>query len=393
MKQQHWVVVGFIFLILGIGVSVYLVSHHYDLMYARQESKSFCSVNAAFDCDAVNTSVYSEVAGIPVSLIAALAFLVELLLLLGYRAFGEDEKKKLARFYFYLTVGNVVVSIALAIVSSFILKTYCLMCLTLYVVSLATFITGWKLVGEQKFSLLASDIASLFKSGSSGGARGILILLLLVPVGGVLANAMYRESMAGEIDKVVAQSIMDWKANKPFTFAFGHPHEEGNPSASFQIVEFSDFQCPHCKRAAPSIHAFINAHKQDVHFVFQNYPLDKSCNNKMKTELHDKACLMARVALCSQEQNKFSEAHDWIFAHQDDLNADSVKTMAGELNLDEKALQSCVQDNKNIQDEVLRELDQGNLAGVEGTPTVFVNGRALPAGFLIPVLEAAFNSK
>src|ERR1700730_8462004 len=101
-----------------------------------------------------------------------------------------------------------------------------------------------------------------------------------------------------------------------------------------QIVEFSDFQCPHCKHAAPSLHAFVNAHRDDVHFIFQNFPLDPACNKDFKPGTgHDQACLFAKAALCGNQQGKFVETHDWIFKHQDDLSASLVDPMVKEVDL------------------------------------------------------------
>ena len=108
--------------------------------------------------------------------------------------------------------------------------------------------------------------------------------------------------------------------------------------------------------------------------------------------MHDKACLMARAALCAMEQNKFSDAHDWIFAHQEGLNDGSIGEMEKELNLNKDTLDLCLKDNTAVKDELTREVDQGNLAGIDGTPSIFANGRLLPGGFLIPVLEAALKS-
>ena len=77
---------------------------------------------------------------------------------------------------------------------------------------------------------------------------------------------------------MVDRSIEDWKDAKIFDFKSTSGAEAGNPAANFRIVEFYDYQCPHCRRASPSIHAFVSAHRDDVHLAYQNYPLDKSCN-------------------------------------------------------------------------------------------------------------------
>jgi protein-disulfide isomerase/uncharacterized membrane protein len=389
--QNRWITLGFIFLLLGLGLSSYLVSHHYDLVYGMSGTKSFCNVSATLDCDAVNTSSFSEIFGIPVALLAAVAFLVEMLLLLGIRAFDEQEKKKLARYFFYLTSLNVVYSIALAFVSTFILKTYCLFCISLYIVSAVSFLCGYKLVGKSEaIKNLGQDIKALFQSGEAGGSRGVLVLLLLIPVGSALAHGMLTQGIK-DLTPMINQSIVDWKTSPQYNFSITHAPDMGNPNAPMQIVEFADFQCGHCRRAAPSLHAFANSHKDDVHFTFQNYPLDPACNVNMKGAAgHGLSCPFAKAALCAHRQGKFFEAHDWIFENQETLSNENIQTLAEQLKLDKTQYDACLQDASIITD-LTAQIERGHLAGLQGTPSIYVNGRLLPAGFMIPVLEAALK--
>jgi protein-disulfide isomerase len=206
-----------------------------------------------------------------------------------------------------------------------------------------------------------------------------------------MAAGMYEKSILSSTDfeKMIERNLEDWRDSKKFDFKIKGGAQTGNPSAAFEIVEFSDFQCPHCKRAAPSLHAFVSAHRDDVHFVFQNYPLDKSCNPRGGA--HELACQMARASLCALKQNKFEEAEDWIFGHQDDLDNSSCDKMIAELALDKGQMDSCMKDQGTF-DQLKAEIDRGNDANIEGTPSIFVNGKLLPGGFLIPVLEAALKS-
>src|ERR1035437_1940886 len=121
-QQQRWITFAFVLLLSGIAISLYLASHHYSLLFGLREGKSICNISSRFDCDAVNASSFAEFGGVPVALISALAFLVELLLLLGVRALGEEEREKPARFFFYLAAGNVLASIFMALISFVILK-------------------------------------------------------------------------------------------------------------------------------------------------------------------------------------------------------------------------------------------------------------------------------
>jgi protein-disulfide isomerase/uncharacterized membrane protein len=394
MKTKNVAVwIAFVFIVLGLGVSLYLTSHHFNLQYGLSDAKSFCSVSSVIDCDSVNASSYSEVFGIPVAIFAAFAFLVELLLLLGFKAFGVDERQKMSRYFFYLATCNMIATITMGVISSLILKTYCLMCMTIWLVSIVIFLCARALINERNYSRVGSDFKNLFRGGPEG-SRGILFLFLLVPVGSILLNGMWKQNIMGDTDgveKIVQNSLSDWHNNRKIDFFINHAPQTGNPNAIMQIVEFSDFQCPHCKRAAPSLHAFVNAHRDEVHFIFQNFPLDPTCNKDMKSEGHNQACRFAKASLCAERQGKFTQAHDWIFQHQDDLAESLIPKLISEENLDSQAFNSCMNDPE-ISGEITQSLERGRLAGLEGTPSIFVNGRLLPGGFLIPVLDAALKS-
>lgn len=391
--MQRWNWTALVFTLIGIVVSTYLVVHHYNLIYGMTETKSFCTLSSSIDCDAVNTSVFSSIWGVPVALLQAFILFIGMLLLLGIRAFGEAEKAVISRFFLYLTSGNFIATVVMGVISTFILHTFCIMCASLYLVALVLFICAIKLNPKKPFSHSLEDLKGLLKPSSTGGTRGFLILFMVIPLGAALAGGMYEKSIlsSSDFDKMIQHDLEDWHDAKVNDFKITGGAQQGNPSAPFQIVEFSDFECPHCKRAAPSLHAFVNAHREDVGFSFQNYPLDKSCNPR--GGMHEHACQMARAALCALKQGKFTEAEDWIFAHQESLSENTLNDLATELPLDKNALSTCINDPSTIE-ALKQEIDRGNAANLEGTPSIFVNGKLLQGGFLIPVLEAALkNSK
>ncbi len=225
---------------------------------------------------------------------------------------------------------------------------------------------------------------------SDFSAKGVWIILAIVPLGSLLAHGMYKESNFGELDKIVTNSIADWQANEKIDFFTDKAPDLGNPKGKFQIVEFSDFQCPHCRRASPTLHAFVNSHRDDAHFIFQSYPLDPSCNKYMKNGGHDLACLMAKASLCAHKQGKFWQAQDWIFENQESLNLLSTDTMVTAVGLDKSSFQACLADG-GVGIELAEQIERGHLAGIQGTPAVYVNGKHLPFGHLTPVLNAAYK--
>jgi predicted DsbA family dithiol-disulfide isomerase len=138
----------------------------------------------------------------------------------------------------------------------------------------------------------------------------------------------------------------------------------GPADAPVTIVEFSDFQCPYCIQAIPEIEAMLKVYPKDVKLVFKQFPL----------EIHSDAYRAATAALAAQKQGKFWEMHYAMFAHHQNLSMDSILAMAKELQLDTARLQKDME-SKEIHDIVAKDLQDGNDAGVEGTPTIFINGQ------------------
>ena len=141
---------------------------------------------------------------------------------------------------------------------------------------------------------------------------------------------------------------------------------KGPATAPVTIVEFSDFECPFCARVVPTLDQVKQKYGDQVRLVFRQYPLD----------MHPNAAKAAEAALCADEQGKFWEMHDAMFADQKKLAVADLKATAGTLGLDAAAFGSCLDSGKHAA-RVKADIKAGTLAGVSGTPALFVNGRFL----------------
>ena len=141
---------------------------------------------------------------------------------------------------------------------------------------------------------------------------------------------------------------------------------KGNPKAPVTIIEFSDYQCPFCKRAETTVQEVLKAYGPDkVRLVYRNFPLP----------FHSDARPAAEAAGCAAEQGKFWEYHQKLMDAKE-LNAESLKKLAGEVGLDKKKFDECVAAEK-FKDAVEKDIEAGQEAGVNGTPAFFINGRML----------------
>jgi protein-disulfide isomerase len=106
----------------------------------------------------------------------------------------------------------------------------------------------------------------------------------------------------------------------------------------------------------------------EVRLVFRQFPM---------AGLHPNAPKAAEASLCAAEQGRFWEMHDLMFEDQSGLKEDDLKAKAARLQLDAAAFAACL-DSGKYADKIKRDLRDGALAGVSGTPAVFINGRFLP---------------
>jgi protein-disulfide isomerase len=137
----------------------------------------------------------------------------------------------------------------------------------------------------------------------------------------------------------------------------------GKENAPITIVEFSDFECPFCSRANPSIEQVMKEYGDKVRVVFRHFPLD----------FHKKAPKASEAALCAGDQGKFWEMHDTLFANQQQIDVPDLKKHAASLKLDQAKFDKCLDSGEKAA-VVQKDLEDGKAAGVSGTPAFFING-------------------
>jgi thiol-disulfide isomerase/thioredoxin len=138
----------------------------------------------------------------------------------------------------------------------------------------------------------------------------------------------------------------------------------GSPMAPVTIVEFSDFECPFCGRAAPILEAVLEEFEGQVRLVFFNYPLS----------MHAHALQAARAVVAAGRQGRFWEMHDLLFEHQQSLEDEDLMRYAEQLELDLDRFRSDLE-SEAVQRAVEADRSIGRQVELEGTPTIFVNNR------------------
>ena len=171
----------------------------------------------------------------------------------------------------------------------------------------------------------------------------------------------------------------------PVTIPVAGAPVTGPAEARITLVEFSDFQCPFCWKAVDQLNAVLKAYPKDVKLIFKQFPL----------ESHSQAAGAALAALAAQRQGKFWPMHDALFAHRQDLSRPALLAIAGRIGLDVKRFTTDL-DSADVKRTMTRDLADGEQAGVEGTPTIFIDGRryngSLTLEAIRPVLESELKA-
>jgi protein-disulfide isomerase len=149
--------------------------------------------------------------------------------------------------------------------------------------------------------------------------------------------------------------------------SIGDDPMKGPADAPVTIVEFSDFQCPFCKRVLPTLEQVLTTYAGKIRLVFRDFPI---------VTIHPHAQRSAEAAHCAREQGKYWEYHDALFAAQEKFAVTKLSEYAQSIGLDIAAFEQCLASNKYTA-EIQKDIADGSQIGVTGTPAFFINGRLL----------------
>jgi protein-disulfide isomerase len=156
----------------------------------------------------------------------------------------------------------------------------------------------------------------------------------------------------------------------------------GPADAPITIVEFSDFNCPYCKKWHSEIFPqLMAAYKDQIHFVYRDFPITSA-----------ESLAAAQAADCAGEQNAYWPFHDSLLTGGLDLGRDAYTQYATRLGLDVEALLACL-DSGKYRDEVEADARYAAGLGVSGTPTFFINGLPLVGAQPLSEFQAVIESE
>ncbi len=159
-------------------------------------------------------------------------------------------------------------------------------------------------------------------------------------------------------------------------------HVQGDSNAPVILVEYGDYECPHCRHACPIVKQVQKHFGKQLGFVFRNFPLK---------EIHPNAESAAETAEFAAGQNRFWEMHDAIYENQDALGPPLLLELAERMELSGQALASALKEGEYAK-RVKEDFIGGIRSGVNGTPTFFINGKRHDGPFELADLVGAIQA-
>jgi protein-disulfide isomerase len=169
----------------------------------------------------------------------------------------------------------------------------------------------------------------------------------------------------GYTDSEVTEAIAKrYRVASPKSIDVAEAPMKGSPTAKVTLVEFADYECPHCKRLQPVLRQILDEFHNDVRVYFKHYPLPQ----------HTNARLAAEAAVAAQKQGKFWQFQDKLWDKQDDLTPAEIEKIAKETGLDLTKFRQDM-DSQAVKARVQKDRADGQSLGLQATPTLYIDGR------------------
>jgi len=412
--------------LVGVSASAYLSVLHWKVRN-QPGHISFCAVSESINCDTVSLSRFSVLFGVPISTWAVLFFLS--ILVLGAWGFLRNRAPWPWALASLLSAGAASLCALLFLLSEFVIRSFCIMCIVLYVVNLTSCVLcvmGQRRVGVFIPRAVALFLAAIFTgavafaiwfpepalgsrvfllcAGLAALGSGVLVFLgRRRGAGGVLVNlrrdlaVVFERPLVGSglaalsVGVVVAvllvtpwiypeqeREIAGGLGNIAHGRTTGGHNWIGAEHPEVVVVEYSDYECPHCRRAHEVVREVVRERKEWLRLVHVHMPLDHTCNPALGGRpFHRYSCDCARAAVCADRQNSFWEMNDALFIRRGGLDAGGLTILAAKMGLDARSFRSCMK-SPETGSRLKADLALCRRLGLRpATPTFSVDGKVV----------------
>ena len=379
--------------LLGIQTLIlaYLTNHFYTLHLGTGSEESFCNVSNFLNCNSVTNSVFSNIMGVPIALLGF--FTTLFIAYCFFRGYKLEGGKEWFVYGWMLTLVFFIGDLVLLGVSLFVLKALCLLCLAAYFITFVVLVAA-----KPPANFCDKGKLGMFERKNFTQIKVFGFMLLSIPLIAAGVNSMWRSTAVPKgYEKFLKASLWDWK-NSPVIQLQEKPWITLGPQdASITIVEFADYTCPHCRDASKTFDKFFKTNA-NIKLLFYAFPLDGTCNTVISKKRGGTTCLMAKAAYCGYKASGNTKLHKALFDKQSkfigrslEKSIELAKTLAQDQGLDVEVLMSCV-NSPETKELLLKQAAEGERLKIQGTPSIYVEGRYLPGAQNLMILKEALKT-
>jgi protein-disulfide isomerase/uncharacterized membrane protein/rhodanese-related sulfurtransferase len=305
-------------------------------------------------CDVVRASRYAHLLGRPMPVYGVLMYLALVLTVLVQAWLVSPGVRRTAMTAVAIIAGGgVAFSLYLTSLEAFVIHAWCAWCVGSAIIVTLFFLVALRDLGSSRGG--AQEAIGTEQARFVLRKQFVLVAVLMAGGGGLAYRYLTSRP---EVPPVPAASADTLDRH----LVEAGSHATGNLNAPVTVVEFGDFECPSCGATQPIVQQMLEQYGNRIRFVFRQFPL---------IEIHPYAETAAEASECAAEQGKFWEAEREFYQNQDDLTEPALVRYAGQIGLDTNRFQQCLIDG-TVKARVERDLEDGKLVGVQGTPTFFV---------------------
>jgi uncharacterized membrane protein/protein-disulfide isomerase len=349
--------------VAGVADSIYLSISHYRV-YTDIGYRSFCAISKSINCDTVSQSPYSIFLGLPVPVwgIFGYAFFLLFLPLARNR---DAQKKRIWTILFLLVLVFSIYSAILALISSFIIHSYCIMCIVIYAISFLLFFYTHmirnRFNSEPMFNALKLDLRFLADKRTYAFSvftpflLGIILIKIFLPT--------YWNLQQPILSSQISSGITD----------DGHPWI-GAERPELTITGFTDYQCFQCKKMHYFLIQLIRQYPEKIRLVHRHFPMDHEFNPLVKEPFHVGSGKMALLAISSVKDNKFWQMNDALFEAAGKNQNIIIRELAQKVGTDFNQLAGGMKDRTNW-NRLQNDIISGLKLEITGTPAFVIDGK------------------
>ena len=378
---------------VGVLTSIYSIKHHLELR-VQGHTEASCNINSTINCDAVASSKYSEIFGIPLG-VWGLGYFLAMAVLVATILANHKSRKDHEPTWFIMTAIGLISSLVLAGISLGMLGTVCIVCVIIYTLTLAQSGVAWSLWRSRRSELSFSGKTIL--SGLSTAAITVAITVVgfnyLRPHGELPAEL---QDLPGKVDGktnplTLAPTSVEIPINKNPYSGLGEDYRKGSDDAKIVIVEFADYMCPACGQTAPAIEDLQKQLGSRAVVVFKNFPLSNQCNSGVQGDMHPYSCDIAKLARCAGIKGKFWEYHLLAMSEQSKASKEKSREWGKRVGLNDQEMDQCLA-SPDILAKIRDDVALAEKIGVNSTPTIYFNGRKYFGERTAPAMRAVIES-